>query len=318
MDYVIGVDIGATKIHSALVSLNGKIIKEYKTLTEADKPRDFILSKIKHSIKELWTKEVVGIGIGIPGPFDKNGKSYPPNIPSLRGINLSKILKSYKVPIETENDSNCFVLGEFLFGTAKRHNNVIGLTLGTGVGGGIIIDNDIYHGRDGAAGEFGHITIDRDGYLCNCGNHGCLEMYVSGTAIEMRTHRHIKIKDIPTSLNEKDVSALKVHYAALKGDKLAKRIMNDTGKYLGIGLSDLINIFNPEIIVLGGTVAKAFGSMKKTFFKTIKERAMLPANKVRVVPTKLKHPGTLGAAAVIIHRLNKRNKDEGKKSFRLF
>jgi glucokinase len=304
MDYVIGVDIGATKIHSARVSLNGSIVQEYKTMTESSEPTPLILNKIKHSIDEVMTKEVIGVGFGIPGPIDeKTWKCYPPNIPNLKGINFFKKFKHLKLPIAIENDSNCFALAEQKFGQGKGKKNFVGITLGTGVGGGIIIDGKIYKGKNGAAGELGHITIDRDGYLCNCGNHGCLEMYASGTAIQMRTLRHLNIKDIPSRLKEEQMSALKVHYAALRGDKLAKKIMGDTGKYLGIGVSAIINTFNPEIIILGGAVANTYRSFAKSLNATIKERAMTPANKIKVVPSKLKHPGTMGAAAVIIDKL---------------
>ncbi|MFP4111760.1 MAG: ROK family protein [Candidatus Woesearchaeota archaeon] len=301
MDYVIGIDMGATKIHSALVSMKGKIIEEYKTLTESDKSSEVTISKIRHSISKLWNKDVKAIGIGIPGPIDrKTKKAYPPNIPNIKGINIAKELSEYKDMIVTENDSNCFVLAEHRFGEGRKYNNIIGITLGTGVGGGIIANGQLLLGEKGMASEIGHITIDKDGYLCNCGNHGCLEMYASGTAIEMRTLRHIKIKDIPTRLKEEEVTALKVHYVALKGDKLAKKVMSDTGRYLGIGISALINVFNPGLIVFGGGVSVALPSMNKTLSATIKERAMHPANKVRMVVSRLKHPGTLGAACVAI------------------
>lgn len=309
MAYVIGVDVGATKIHAGLITTKGQLVKEYKTLTEADKPKEIILGKIKHAIKEVWSEDVLGIGIGIPGPVDyKHKKAYPPNISSLNGIKFESFLKEFKVPSIVGNDSDCFVVAEHTFGSAKKFSNVLGITLGTGVGGGLITDNRLYTGRDGAAGEIGHVTIDRQGYLCNCGNHGCLEMYASGTAIEMRAKRHIKIKDIPTRLKEDELTAMKVHFAALKKDKLAKKVMDDTGLYLGIGVASLLNVLNPDVLILGGSVSKALPSFEKTLKKTIKERTMKPAKKAKILQSKMKHAGTIGAGALIIRKLNIKNK----------
>lgn len=297
MDELIGIDVGGTKIHAARFTAHGVLIDDTKLPTESavsDKKK--FISKLHFCIKQLMNKDVIAIGIGIPGPIDiKTGKVYPPNIPCINGVSLRKELKEYGVPIWVENDTNCFAIGEQRTGAAKGFKNVIGMTMGTGVGGAIIMNDKIYRGRDGAAGEIGHMTIDKEGYLCNCKGRGCLEMYVSGTAIEYRAERHIKAQDIPTKLTGHPKVIDILNYYS-KRDKLARKIFDDTGKYLGQGLVSVINIFNPDIIVLGGSVSKALPAFKKTMELEINAKAMQPSKKVKIVRYKLRHPGAWGAA----------------------
>ena len=296
MELILGIDVGADNIRSVLFSMNGNIIDETKLPTEPRSTGKNIISKINYLIKRFKTKHLKCIGIGVPGPIDrKSGIIYPVNIPGLYGFKIMDALNSFNIPINIENHANCFVLAEQKFGAAKNHNHVLGVTMGCSLSGGLILNGDLYRGRDGAAGEIGHMTIDKEGYLCNCKNKGCFEMYVSGEAIEFRTHRHIQARDIPTRMPD-DVDVVEIIESSRKGDKLAKKIMDDTGKYLGIGISSLINIFNPEIIVLGGAVAKAFPAFKKSMMNEIKSRSLKPANNVKIVRFKLEHPGAFGAA----------------------
>jgi glucokinase len=301
MKYAIGVDIGGTKIRSALINDSGKVIKKYKTYITSDRSRDAILSKIIHSIKLHMNSDVIGIGIGVPAFVNmKHDKIYTTNISVLQGFNLKKLIKSkFKIPVFIDNDANCFTLAESKFGVAKNYKTILGLTLGTGVGGGIIINGDLFHGKDGFAGELGHICIDKNGYLCNCGNRGCLEMYVSGTAIETRALRHITIRDIPTKLTENNHDVKRIHAYAKKGDKLAKLILDDTAKYLGIGLTSLNNVFNPDLIVLGGSVSKIYPYLRNRVNKTILSFSISPKRKPNIKVSKLKYSGAIGAAYLV-------------------
>ncbi len=314
MKYVIGVDLGGTKIHSALIDMNGNIIKEYKTLTQKDKPKEIIINKIKYSINKLKNKNTVAVGIGIPGVIDKlKNKIYPPNIKPLKGTNLFKELDEINLPIFLENDANCFLRAEMEYGVSNKYKNVVALTLGTGLGGAVALNNTIIESDHYSSCELGHMTIDKTGYLCNCGNHGCLEMYVSGTAIERRTRRHINIGDVKTQLDDKKLDTTKIYRSSIIKDKLGKKIMKDTGVYLGIGLTSIINIFNPDIIVLGGSVSKILPEIKAHTIKEIEKRIVNKKLKPKIVRSKIKHAGTVGAGLVAIKNYNQSlNTNEAK------
>ncbi len=312
MNKIIGIDVGGTKIHTALFTETGKFLDDLKLPTEADSNKEKILSKILYSINKFMMEDVLCVGIGFPGPIDhKKQIVYPPNIFPLKGLNMKKAFRNIDIPIFAENDANAFLLAEQRFGAGKGFQNVIGITLGTGVGGAILLNGELFRGKDGAAGEIGHMTIDKGGYLCNCTNQGCLEMYVSGTAIQKRTERHIAANDFSTKMKPGiEVSHIIDFYS--KRDKLARKIFEDTGKYLGIGLVNVINIFNPECIVLGGSVSKAMPAFKKTMFAEIKKHGLWPNKKVKVVRFKLRHPGALGAAISALEQLRSQEKSLSK------
>jgi glucokinase len=305
MQKIIGIDVGGTKIHAALFTETGKLLDDLKLPTEADTNKEKILSKITYAIQKFASQDVACIGIGFPGPIDhKRQIVYPPNIPPLKGLQLNRAFKNIKIPIFAENDANAFLFAEQRSGAVKGYKNVIGITLGTGVGGSIMIDGELYRGRDGAAGEIGHMTIDKDGYLCNCSNLGCLEMYVSGTAIQNRAERHIAANDFPTKMKSGVQVANIIDFHARR-DKLAKQIFENTGKYMGMGLVNVINLFNPDIIVLGGSVSKALPAFQKTMYEEINKHALWPGKKVKVVRFKLLHPGAWGAALSAFEQFKK-------------
>jgi len=289
---VIGVDFGGTKIASALVNQDGKILTDVYIPTEADKGRKQVVENLKKSVYALIKGSKVkisSIGIGIPGPtiFEKGIVIEPPNLPGWKRVNLKKILeREFKVPVLVDNDANCAALGEARFGAGKHAKNFIFVTVSTGIGGGIIIDRKLYRGVCGAAGEFGHMIIDSKGFTCGCGNTGCFEALASGTAIRKRA----------------GMDGVSVELAARQGDKKALRVINETVHYLAIGIANLVNIFNPELVIIGGGVSQMRELMFDPLRKEFKKYALtLPAKHVKIVRAKLgTKAGVLGAAALCL------------------
>jgi len=288
---LLGIDVGGTHIKG--VRLNRKkILKTVDVPTPKDKKK--IILAIKDVISELKVKGVKHIGIGIAGPINRDtGKIYPPNIPALHGVNFFKEFK-YTIPTKIENDANCFVLAEQKMGAAKGHKHVLGITLGTGIGGGILIHGKIFRGRDGAAGEVGHMIIDAQYNSPGYAIKGSFESLCSGRAIEQRAH--MIIHQNSHTILKRSATVKDMITAAEQGDSLAKLILADAGTYLGIALASLINIFNPDCIVLGGSVAHAFPHFKTTMEKQIAQRGMEPGKNVAIVQSNLELSGAIGAA----------------------
>src|SRR3989338_4646642 len=281
MKYLIGVDLGGTNIKTGLVSSDGRIIKKYEAKTEAKKGTKKVISNIIKAINEVKSEKVFGIGIGSPGPFDyKTGIiTKPGNLP-FRNVPLKKIIQSkFKIKTFLDNDANCFALAEAVFGQGKKYENVAGITLGTGIGGGIVLNKEIYHGRSNAA-ELGHITIKYDGPKNSCGNDGCIETYAAARGI--------------TSIFDKNADPYSIYKLALKGNKKAIKTYEKIGGYLGIGLTNIIYALDPDIIVIGGKISNAWRFFNKSMDKTIKERYFV--RPCPVVKSKLNEAGILGAA----------------------
>ena len=271
MKYAIGVDIGGTNAPASIVDESGKIIHTIDKKTIAEGGPDTVIASIASSIKDLMKYfnsnvtggEVVGVGIGAPGMLDhKKGEIIiSPNLPQLRNIPIASLInKEVKIPISLDNDANCAVIAEHWIGAAKGCNNVVLLTLGTGVGGGIIINNKIYRGSHGSAGEVGHITIVAKGNKCTCGNFGCLEAYASANATVNRTKEKLKRDDVSSTLQTKklsDITAQEIFLHAEQGDRFAQSMLTESGNYLGIGIATLANIFDPDTIIIGGGFSSA-------------------------------------------------------------
>jgi glucokinase len=208
------------------------------------------------------------------------------------------------LPASLDNDANCATLGEWWCGAAKGGRNVVGLTIGTGIGGGLILDGKLYHGASDAAGEIGHTTIDSTGRRCKCGNYGCLEAYASGPAIANRAREAMEVdgSSILTELVDGDMSrvtAQTVFEAAKRGDAIALEVVRDTAHFLGVGLSTLINVFNPDTVVIAGGVTQAGDLLFDPLRAEIRRRAFKPAVEAcRVVPGALPlSAGVVGAVA---------------------
>ena len=261
--YVVGVDLGGTKIYTALVDLDGNIVKEVTVKTEAQKGDAVVLDKIIKTIDDVLRgtdiDEIKAIGVGSPGPLDvENGLIvYTPNLP-FKNFNIVKPIKEkYKIDTYLDNDANVATLSEYMFGAGKGSKNMVYVTVSTGIGGGAILNGSLFRGSTSNALEIGHITVMKGGPRCGCGNTGCAEALASGTAIMKRAKEAIESK-VETSLkNYEEVTAKEVFLEAEKGDKVSKDILNDALSYLGITISNIANSFDPDKIIIGGGVSEA-------------------------------------------------------------
>ena len=306
---VIGVDLGGTNLRTAILSPDGNILDRHKEATHAADGREKVVSRLIENIKRQRKSaiqqgfDVVAVGVGAPGVIqvDKGIVVKSPNFPDWNNLPLKDQLeKTLGTPVFLENDANAAALGEQWRGAGRGIRSMILLTLGTGVGGGIILDNKIWHGADGMAGEIGHMTLIPDGRPCTCGNTGCLEMYSSARGI-VQSFREALGKasgGVPDQLEQ--VSSEQVYEAAGAGNEIAVRVMKDMGRMLGIGIASLINIFNPERIVVGGGVKDAWPLFIGATREEIMKRAFaVPAKRTEIVPSQLgDDAGMVGAAAV--------------------
>lgn len=294
-EYLIGIDLGGTNIDGGLVDLSGKIVKKISYPTEASKGKKQIIDKLVDMIQKLRKGHVMGVGIGVPGPIEpkKGVLSNPPNLPGWKNVNLKRILEEkVRLPIFIENDANCFALAEAKCGQGKKIDNVLCFTLGSGIGGGIVINGKLYTGTAGLAGELGHITVNKDEEMkCGAGQKGCLEVYSCSRGIEKRYKKILKKKATFEEIYEMVKKG--------KANKKVKQIIADAGEYLGVALANYINIFNPELMVLGGGLSKA-KLITDIAIKTMKKFAMPQAlKKVKVIVSKMQDPGIIGAASII-------------------
>lgn len=316
MRYIVGIDLGGTNIVAGTVSEDGSEI--HGVLSEPtgaeggpDAVVDRIIRLARASMAAAPGKTVVGVGIGSPGPLDtKTGVVLL--TPNLGWVNMplrDRVVAGLGLPATLDNDANCAVFGEWWRGAARGAQHVVGLTIGTGIGGGIVLNGDIYRGASDIAGEVGHMTIDSTGRLCKCGNYGCLEAYASGPAIAARATEGTQAgadTSLPRYVDNdlSKITAQVVYEAAHDGDEFALEVVRDTAKFLGAGVASLINIFNPEVVVICGGVTLAGDKLFVPLRGEIKRRAFKPAVDVcRILPGEL--PGTAGvwgAAAVFAKR----------------
>ncbi len=316
MRYIIGVDVGGTNIVVGTVAQDGsELVGVVSEPTRSEEGADAVVERIvslaRASIAEAKGKEITGVGIGSPGPLDtKTGIVLL--TPNLGWVNMplrDRVAAGLGLPATLDNDANCAIFGEWWRGAARGAEFVVGLTVGTGIGGGIVLHGDVYHGASDIAGEIGHMTIDSTGRLCKCGNYGCLEAYASGPAIAARAVEGIEAgaeSALPTYVagDLSLITAQVVYEAAHDGDAYALEVVRDTAKFLGAGVASIINIFNPQVVVICGGVTLAGDKLFVPLRSEVKRRAFKPAVEVcRILPGEL--PGTAGvwgAAAVFIKR----------------
>jgi glucokinase len=246
------------------------------------------------------------VGVGAPGPLDtRTGIIFlTPNLGWVDMPLRQRLADQIGLPTSLDNDANCAIFGEWWRGAARGSRHTIGFTIGTGIGGGIIVDGRLYHGASDCAGEFGHTTIDPEGRHCKCGNYGCLEAYASGPAIALRSMEAIASgaeSRIPAMVDNdlSRITAQTVYQAAQEGDALALEVVRDTAKYLGVGVANLVNVFNPEIVVICGGVTQAGERLFAPLRQEVTRRAFKPAVRVcRILPGELTGTaGVYGAAA---------------------
>ena len=309
---VLAVDLGGTKIIAAIISDKGQVMaREYYLTLAEEGPQsviDRILSAIDHILGSvnLDLSKLHSISLAAAGTIDldKGLVTLSPNLPGWCNIPLRDIVKEkHRVDTFLINDASAAALGEHHFGAGRGVNNLVLLTLGTGIGGGIIINGELYSGPCGSAGEIGHTTIDVNGPRCGCGNVGCLEMLASGTAIAQEAVRRIsqgERSSLTKILNGKvgNITAEEVSLAAQNGDSLALEVISQAATYLGVAMVNLVNIFNPEMIIIGGGMAQMGDLLLNTARQVVKERAFpLSAQAVRIVTAQLgDNAGVLGAA----------------------
>lgn len=312
--YRIGVDVGGTNIKIALVDFEGKIVYSNTTPTRAEMGYEAGVNNIKQAIKDLMneTKEnektIEAIGFGLPGQIDyKNGvvKNLP-NIPGWVEIPLAKIIEEeFSIPTRLDNDVRCAALGELNFGAGVGASNLICITVGTGIGSGIILNGKLVRGASNAAGEIGHIKLSmNDGPLCGCGDFGCFEAYASGPSIVTLAKEYIsggksaKYKEMAA---DGIITPYLVAQAALQGDAVSIQIFKQIGKIIGIGLTSVVNLLNPERIIIGGGVADAGEILLEPIRQTIEQRAMpIQKEAVSILPAKLANAaGVIGASLLI-------------------
>ena len=293
----IGIDIGGTKIRGVLLK-NNKAVKKYEVKTRNKNSQKVVLVQIFKCIDKLIEgenkKRIKGIGLGVPSPidFEKQRILTPPNLKALKNCQLAKVVKDkFRIKAVIDNDANCFTLAEALLGAGKGFKIVAGITIGTGVGGGIVIDKQIYHGEFGNAGEFGHINIVKNGWRCSCGRKGCVEAYVSGKGI-IKIAKGLGIKNS----NPKEIEDL-----ARLGNKKAKIVYKTAGEYLGLGLVSIVNTIDPGIIVIGGGISHAGNLIINPAKEIVKRAGLNPlTKKIRIVKSKLgREAGAIGAALLI-------------------
>jgi glucokinase len=314
--YVIGVDLGGTNLVVGAMPADGsREIGMHQLPTRAklgadavvDRICDMVETAIAATIRETGATraQFAGVGIGAPGPLDREEGLVivAPNLGWTDFPLRDRVASRVGLPATLDNDANCATLAEWWMGAAKGGRNVVGLTLGTGIGGGLILDGKLYHGSSDCAGELGHVTIESNGRLCGCGNYGCLEAYASGPAIAARTREALASGE-SSALHElcggdvSKITASTVYAAAAQGDALASDVVRDTARFLGTGVANFLNIFNPDVVVLAGGVAQAGDSLFVPLRAEVRRRAFKPAvDACRIVPGSL--DGSAGAVGAI-------------------
>ena len=311
--YRIGVDVGGTNVKIALVDKEGSIIYSNTTPTRTEMGYEYTISNIKQAIVDLMKEtktdknSIEGIGFGFPGQIDCDAGivRVSPNIPGWINVPIAQIIeKEFEIPTKVDNDVRCAALGELAFGAGKGCKNLVCITVGTGIGSGLIINGKLVRGADNAAGEIGHIKLQmHDGPICGCGDSGCLEAFASGPSIVAMAQEYIlggkstKYRELANP----EITPYVVAEAAKQGDKVALKIFERMGKYIGIGLANVVNLLNPEKIVIGGGVADAGDILFEPLIATLKKRAMpIQAKSVSVVPAQLGNAaGVIGASLLI-------------------
>jgi len=285
--FAIGVDLGGTNLRIAVVDTGGRVLEKISTGAEVTRGRDYVLDEMCKNVRELASKfdnagRLLGIGIGVPGIIDRQtGLVHEsPNLPGWRDYPVrDEIERRLRTNVILENDANAAALGEKWLGIASGVDDMCMLTLGTGVGGGIVLQGTIWHGMTGMAGELGHTTVDPYGVKCGCGNQGCLEQYASATAVKRMALEAIARGEAPELARAMDrnpeFSAKAIYHMAVQGDEPARHIFRLVGQSLGITLANVINIFNLPMYVIGGGVSNAWEAFAPAMLEQIAKRSFV-------------------------------------------
>ena len=314
--YIVGVDLGGTNIVCGAMSVDGSLAlatrsEPTRSIQGAEAVVDRIArmidTVIAETIAETGAKraDFLGVGIGAPGPLDR-AKGLVLITPNLGWQNFplrDEVVSRVGLPATLDNDANCATLGEWWLGAARGARNVVGITIGTGIGGGIILEGRLFHGASDVAGELGHTTIDSTGRRCKCGNYGCLEAYASGPAIADRARETLGGAEASTLIEMVGgqlelITAQTVYDAAQAGDALAREVVRDTARFLGAGIANMLNILNPNVVVVMGGVTQAGDALMDPLRAEVRRRAFRPAvDACEIVLGTL--PGTAGVVGAV-------------------
>ena len=319
--WVVGVDLGGTNIVVGVLPIEGGEPMSCRTMpTDAVRGAKFVVDRIIQMVRDAMAEvfalhggsrdDVAGVGIGSPGPLDRATGTVidTPNL-GWRNFPLRDLIANGTgLPATLDNDAICATYGEWWQGAGRGTRTLVGVTLGTGIGGGIMIDGRIFHGVSDSAGELGHMTIDSTGRKCNCGNYGCLEAYASGPAIALRAVEGIEagadsvLPDLVGGRLE-DITAATVYEAVLLGDPYANEVMRETAKFLGAGIANIINVLNPQMIVIAGGVTRAGDHLFLPLRAEVRRRAFRSAEEAcQIVSAQLQGTaGMIGAAGVFMN-----------------
>lgn len=303
--YIIGVDAGPEMLEFALTDLTGEIYHRTVSSLKGQLTNEQFISLLKENIQAILQlskinqERIIGIGVAMHGVVDvEEGTSLvAPNL-NLKNIPIKEELsKEFDLTIKVENDARAMALGESWFGGHGDIDSMVAVNIGRGVGAGVVINGELYHGAQDLAGEIGHMTIDLHGDVCKCGNRGCLQTFVIGDAIVKRTKERCNDLD--------EITAKEIYERALQGDAVCVQVLEETGNIIGIGLTNLIHLINPSKIILGGGVMKSEKFIMPAILKTIQNRALTPKSKeTTVMVTKLGDDATLlGAVALLLVEL---------------
>jgi glucokinase len=309
---ILSIDIGGTKMLGALITPDGAILRKVNVLTQAAEGPDAVIGRLTLLIDGFLgnSSGAAALSLAVAGPIDlkKGIITESPNLPGWQDVPLRSIIRDkYDLPVFLLNDAQSAALGENCFGAGIEVENLIFLTVSTGIGGGIIINNRLYTGASGSAGEIGHMVIDPGGPLCNCGNRGHYEAMASGTALAREAVKRLKegaqsVLQESTGGSYGEITAKTVAEAAFSGDAFALDVISQTARYLGIGLANLVNIFNPELIIIGGGLSNLGTMLLEPAVEEIQARSFhLPASVVRVVTARLGADAGILGAAVFAH-----------------
>jgi glucokinase len=319
MQLVLGVDLGGTKFAVGAMTADGT--REFgftSAPTQAEKGADDVVARmgdlanqvIEATLRQTGAKrsDFIGAGIGAPGPLRRLDGIVvvAPNLGWHNYPLRDRLAAAVDLPTTLDNDANCATLGEWWIGAARGARHVVGITIGTGIGGGLVLNGRLHHGASDVAGEIGHTTIETEGRRCKCGNYGCLEAYASGPAIAERAREALErgsesmLPQLAGSAAA--ITAQHVYNAAREGDPLAREVVRDTARYLGTGIANLLNLFNPDVVVLAGGVTAAGEELLAPLRTEARRRAFKPAVEVaKIVPGELgSRAGVVGAVAVAV------------------
>lgn len=312
--YAVGVDLGGTNIKIGIVSAKGKLVKSISIKTEAEGGPKHVISNIIGGIESILAKnkyKIQGVGIGCPGvvSIKKGIVENAPNLPGWKNVKLGPIIKEkIKYKVHLENDANAAAIGELIFGAGKKFDSFIMVTLGTGVGGGIVFNKKIFRGEFGAAGELGHISIDLNGPKCNCGSTGCIEAYAGNSYLKEQIRSELKnySNSIVWEIIDNDlgkVSPRVIQIASEKKDEYARYVIERMGKQLGSALASLSNLLDISTFIIGGGVAGFGKPLFDSVRLTVANRVLAPLrSRVLVIPAKLQNEaGIKGASSLVFY-----------------